>query len=253
MPADGHPGQDVDSTIDALLGGRVRLVQPRQGYRAAIDPVLLAAAVAAQPGQEVLDVGCGQGAAGLSLAARLPGVTVLGLERAPDMAERARAGAALSGLTARVRIEVGDLMAPPEAIRRGAWPWVMTNPPYHRAAEGTISGTAARIAANVEEIGLGDWIAACLRRVAPRGHLAVIHRAERLAGLLSALDGPAGAITVLPVQARADRPARRVLVVARKGSRSPLSLLPALVLHRPDGSYTSAADAVLRHAGSLIS
>jgi tRNA1(Val) A37 N6-methylase TrmN6 len=253
MRAEGDPPLAGGSTVDALLDGRVRLVQPRRGYRAAIDPVLLAAAVAALPGQEVLDVGCGQGAASLSLAARLEGVTIVGLEREPVMAALAREGAALSGLADRVRIEVGDLMAPPETIRGRTFPWVMTNPPYYRAEDGTTSGEAARAVANVEEIALGDWIAACLRRVAPRGRLVVVHRAERLADLLAALDGPAGAITILPVHASTERPARRILVSARKGVRTPMTLLPALTLHRPDGSYTSAADAVLRHAGSLLS
>jgi len=67
-------------TEDRLLGGRIRLRQPSEGYRAAVDPVFLAAAVAAEPHQLVLDVGCGPGAAMLCLAARAPLCRVVGLE-----------------------------------------------------------------------------------------------------------------------------------------------------------------------------
>ncbi|MDO9527017.1 MAG: hypothetical protein Q7J57_16005, partial [Gemmobacter sp.] len=42
-------------TLDAFLGGRLQISQPRQGYRAAADPVLLAAACPALPGQSVLE------------------------------------------------------------------------------------------------------------------------------------------------------------------------------------------------------
>ncbi|MEL6264223.1 MAG: methyltransferase, partial [Pseudomonadota bacterium] len=61
-------------THDRLLGGRVGLTQPRQGYRAATDPVLLAAAVPAAAGETVLELGIGAGAAVLCLAARVPGL-----------------------------------------------------------------------------------------------------------------------------------------------------------------------------------
>ena len=60
-------------TEDRLLGGRVVMRQPASGYRAATDPVLLAACVAARPGMRVLDAGCGAGAAALCLADRRAG------------------------------------------------------------------------------------------------------------------------------------------------------------------------------------
>jgi tRNA1(Val) A37 N6-methylase TrmN6 len=52
-------------TTDGFLGGRLTIAQPVAGYRAAADPVLLAAAVQARPGQAVLDLGCGAGVASL--------------------------------------------------------------------------------------------------------------------------------------------------------------------------------------------
>ena len=65
-------------TEDKLLDGRVTFLQPRHGYRVAIDPVLLAAAVPARSGDRILDLGSGTGAASLCLAARLQDVHVTG-------------------------------------------------------------------------------------------------------------------------------------------------------------------------------
>ena len=48
---------------DRLLGGRVQLAQPLGGYRVAVDPVLLAAAIPAEAGETIADMGAGSGAA----------------------------------------------------------------------------------------------------------------------------------------------------------------------------------------------
>jgi tRNA1(Val) A37 N6-methylase TrmN6 len=66
----------TETTEDFLLGGRVRLEQPAVGLRAAIDAVLLAAAIPARAPEAVLELGCGTGAALLCLAARLPGLAL---------------------------------------------------------------------------------------------------------------------------------------------------------------------------------
>ena len=83
----GDPGEAgaPESSADRLLEGRVVLRQPKSGYRAAIDPVLLAAAVPATGGT-VLDAGCGTGAAALCYAVRVPGARITGLELRPDWA-----------------------------------------------------------------------------------------------------------------------------------------------------------------------
>ena len=85
---------------DRLLGGRVQLAQPLGGYRVAVDPVLLAAAVPARAGELAADFGAGSGAVGLCLAARVQGCRVVGLEREPDLAALTRANASDMGLSA---------------------------------------------------------------------------------------------------------------------------------------------------------
>jgi tRNA1(Val) A37 N6-methylase TrmN6 len=45
--------------------------------------------------------------------------------------------------------------------------------------------------------------------------------------------------------------AKRVILLARKGSRAPFALLPGLVLHEADGRYTAETDAILRGGDAL--
>src|SRR5690348_10961594 len=72
---------DFPISCDGFLGGRLRLQQPRQGHRAGHDAVLLAAATPARPGEVVVDLGAGTGAAGLAVASRCPGVDLVLVER----------------------------------------------------------------------------------------------------------------------------------------------------------------------------
>jgi tRNA1Val (adenine37-N6)-methyltransferase len=244
-----------DLTQDAFLGGRLMLWQPRRGYRAATDPVFLAAAVPARPGDSVLDLGCGVGTAALCLGTRVPGLDLHGVELQADYADLARRNASEAGLP--LEVTTGDIAALPPALSGRSFDHVLMNPPFF--AEGAVLPPAdpGRATAFGEVLPLADWIDAGLRRLKPRGRLAVIHLADRLPEILAALSPRAGAIEVLPLCPRAGRDAGRVIVRARKGVRTPFRLLPGLVIHdgaRHEGDgddFTPLAGAVLRDAAPL--
>jgi len=219
----------------------------------AIDPVFLAAAVPAEPGQIVLDIGCGSGAATLCLAARVPLCRVVGLELQADLAGLAAENAALNGLDDRVAIIAGDLLRPPPRLRTGMFDHVMANPPYIARGRVTPAIDAAKAAATIEgEAALADWVRFGLTMLRPKGSLTFVHRADRIDALLGLLADRAGEVTVFPLWPAAGRAASRILVRARKQVAAPARLLPGLVLHEPDGHFTAAAEAVLRGGESLV-
>lgn len=238
---------------DALLGGRVRLRQPVEGYRVAIDPVLLAAAVPASAADRILDIGCGVGAASLCLAARVPGCRIVGLEREAGLARLAELNVAQNEVGARLAIVAGDLLDPPPALVPGSFTQVMANPPFLEAAKASPSPLAAKASAAIEgDAALGDWLRFALSMLANKGGLTLIHRADRLGDILAGLAGRAGGVIVFPLWPGEGKPAKRVLVHAKKGSAAPLVLAPGLVLHRADGGNTEAAEAILRGAAPLV-
>ncbi|HEY3916255.1 MAG TPA: methyltransferase [Stellaceae bacterium] len=237
---------------DTLLGGRVRLRQPRDGYRVAIDPVLLAAAVPAGAADTVLDIGCGVGAASLCLAARVPACHIAGIERGRALARLAGENAAANDVAARLAVVAGDLLDPPPALAPGRFAQAMMNPPFLDAASASPSPHHGKAAASVEgDATLADWLAFALAMLRDKGGLTLIHRADRLGEILALLEGRAGGAIVFPLWPGEGKPAKRVLLHARKGSAAPLTLAPGLVLHRADGSNTEAAEAILRHGAPL--
>jgi len=157
---------------DALLGGRVKLLQPTEGYRVAIDPVLLAAAVPAGAGDSVLDIGCGVGAAALCLAARVAGCRVTGIEAQRDLVRLAGDNAARNNVADRVAIMAGDIRTPPPRLEPGSFAHVMANPPYMEAEAASPSPIAAKAAATVEAgADLAIWVRFALAMTRPRGTL----------------------------------------------------------------------------------
>ena len=241
-----------DTSEDTLLGGQVRLRQPLSGYRVAIDPVLLAAAVPATAADHVLDIGCGVGGASLCLATRVPGCRVVGIDRQRDAVRLASDNVALNDLGARVGVMTGDLLHPPPRLEPGAFSQVMANPPFLEAASASASPHPGKAAASIEgEADLAAWVRFALAMVANRGGITFIHRADRLGQLLAELQPRAGEIVVFPLWPGDGKAAKRVIVQARKGSAAPLRLMPGLVLHKPDGRNTEAAEAILRHGAAL--
>ncbi len=254
-PAGEGRGAGSDTTEDALLGGRVRILQPARGFRVAIDSVFLAAAVPARAGESVLDVGAGVGAASLCLAARLDDCRIFGIEVERDLVRLAGENMRLNGFDRRVSVMTGDLTSPPPRLAAGSFRHVMANPPYLEPGRGAPSPVAGKAQASVERLGgLADWVAFCHTMLSPGGSMTFIHRADRLAELLALLAARTGGIVVFPLWpggGDARRPAKRVIVQARKGSAAPLRLLPGLTLHAEGGGYSEAAEAILRHGAPL--
>ena len=244
---------DPPLTKDAFLGGRVTAWQPDSGYRAATDPVFLAASIPARAGARVLELGCGVGVASFCLGARVAGVHLTGVEVQADYAALARRNATENDLP--LQVVEADLTALPSDLRQQRFDHVMANPPYY-AAHGPAARDQGRDRALREDTPLSDWVDVALKRARDGGTVSFIHLTERLPDLLAALQGRASAL-VLPLAARAQRPAKRVIVQARKGGRAGFALLPPLVIHEGDshlgdGEYfTPLARALMRDAGGL--
>ena len=237
----------MDLTHGHLLGGRVRYAQPASGYRSGIEPVLLAASVPARANATVLEGGSGAGAALLCLAARVAGLTGIGVERDPALAALAAENAAANGAAGVAFMTAAVESAEPP----GPFDHAMANPPYH-APDGTASPDPAREAAKrIQPDLLTAWASGLGRNLRRHGTLTFILPAALLPECLHALHAAqCPAVAIQPLWPKIGRPARLVLVRGQKLGRSPLRLLPGLVLHQADGRFSPEAEAILRGGAS---
>ncbi len=245
---------------DGFLGGRVHLYQPRSGHRAGLDAAFLQACIPAEASGHLIDFGAGCGAVALAAAARAPALTVTGIEREAAMvalANRALADPCNAEFAGRVRFIEGDVTADRPArealgLAEQSADWLVMNPPFDTA--GTVRAAPDRLKAAAHVMnagGLDAWVRSAAGLLKAKGRLAVIHRADALADIVTALAGRFGAIKLLPLHPRAGEAATRLIVTAICGSKALLSLLPGMVLHENDGSSTPAAADILTGCKAL--
>ncbi len=240
---------------DAVLGGRLTLLQPLSGHRVGHDAILLAAATPARGGEHAVDLGAGIGAAGLALARRVEGLAVTLVEIDPALAALARENADRNGLAAVARAVCLDVTASAAVfaeagLAAGTADCVLMNPPFH-PLQNSSPQASRRLAHAAAEGALRHWVHSASRLLRPSGALTLIWRGDGLAEVLAALAAGFGAVTLLPIYAKPDRPAIRVLARAVKASRAPLTLLPGLLLADAQGRPTAAAEIVLRDGAAL--
>jgi tRNA1(Val) A37 N6-methylase TrmN6 len=245
-----------DTTLDAVLGGRLKLRQPRRGHRVGHDAILLAAATGGGYGERAVEFGSGVGAAGLAVAVRNPGMRLVLVEIDAGLCALATENAKLNGFADRVSALARDVTRPDlfgvDALAAGAADRVLMNPPFNDPARQNVSPDAARALAHAAPAdALPYWVASAARALGTNGVLTLIWRADGLAQVLDALSSDFGDTVVLPVHPRPNAAAIRVLVRAVKGGRSPLALLPGLELNDTNGRPSAAAEEILRDGAVL--
>lgn len=242
----------MSGTLDNFLDGRLKLVQPLTGYRAGIDPIFLSAALHPRAEEKVLDVGCGVGTASLALACRYPYAKVIGIEIQLNLVDLALQNVRTNQLQDQVDIIHGDILSPPSLLKAHSFDQVMTNPPYYEDSRTQSSPFPGKAQANTETVDLGKWIKFCLKFLKPKGVFTMIHRPERLSEILSHLENRTGGIVVYPLWPGLNKPARRIIIQARKNTGGELRLARGIVLHGGAKKYTPETEAILRHAHGIV-
>jgi tRNA1(Val) A37 N6-methylase TrmN6 len=241
----------MELSDDAFLNGRVQIWQPKQGFRAGLDTVMLAAAVPAHAKQHVCDLGAGVGVAALCLAARVPGLHVTTVEIDPNLAALAQA----NGERNRTAVDavVADVLKRPRTLPRQHFHHVLTNPPYHDIGRGTRApeqGKARATSAHAADI--VAWLKFARALVRPKGTVTAILPPDQLTRALEALAPDGRGAEIIALWPKQGTPAKRIIIRTQMNSRAPLHLHAGLVLHTTAGKPTAEAEAVLRHGQALI-
>ena len=231
--SDLHPNE----TLDALGYGDLQIIQPQQGFRFTIDPVLLAGFAQLKRGESWIDLGCGSGVLPLLLTRRDKSLRMTGVEIDPASAERARRNVVLNKLEKQIDIIQGDLRDLHKSQTAQSYDAVITNPPYRRPENGRISFGAERSIARHELHGtIDDFLDTSRYLLKNGGRFYAIYLAERLPELLIKMSNR----NIEPKHLRCIHPRREndanlVLIEGRRSGRPGLRVAPPLFLYEGDG------------------
>ena len=240
--AELRPGERLDD----LQTCGFRLIQKPGTFCLGTDSVLLAHFCAPRRRERIADLGCGNGAIALLLAAHRSDCTVEGVEIQMEMADMARRSAALNGVEERVRIHCADLRQAPAKLGLGAYSLVVCNPPYEAAGSGFPSAREQeRIARQAEDLTLDALAGAASRLLKYGGRFCTVFPARRAFEMMRALHAAAlEPKRICTVHARANKPPRVVLIEAVKGAASGLKWLEPLLLYDAEGSPSAQLRAI---------
>lgn len=249
----------TDYTEDYLLDKQIKIFQPRDGYRASTDAVILSAMVdRVKKGDEILDVGSGTGAISLCLAHRFQDkdVQIVGLELQERLAELSNMSAEANGFEGLEYVNCDirnvNLMTPPdlplkgeEIGRGGKFGHVVTNPPYSEV-DMPSPNESKSLAHNHQGFSLKEWIGFCIKMMKPKGFFYMINRAEAVDEILHNIYGKLGNIRIVPIYSKIGQDAKRVVIIGQKGTKSVTKIDKGLVVHKENGEYSEKANMILR-------
>ena len=239
-----------DYTEDYLLDKQIKIYQPKNGYRASSDAVILSSIIRqTKPNDKILDIGSGTGAISLCLARRFPKNEIIGLEIQSDLVELSNKSAEINGFD-NLKFINTDIRKKIENIENCSFNHVITNPPYTDHDMPSPNESKA-LAHNHHNFNLIKWLHFAIKMLRPQGYLYTINRTEAIDEILSAIKGKMGEITIIPIYSKEGQNAKRVIISARKDSHAPTKILPGIIIHDQSGNYSSMAEKLLRHGETL--
>lgn len=243
---------DVEET--SVLKGRVKLIQPKKGFRAAIDSVFLAAAAEGKGKKcKLLDMGCGVGTVGLCAAQRLPNIELTGLDIQEEIIELAKHNADLNGVNAEF---VCGSIKDKKTLENNYFDEIVMNPPYESIVNNEISPNSIKSTSNSEissETTLEDWIKFAHLKLTQGGLINIIHKAERVNEITHHLmkNRWFGSIIIYPLHSFEGEDAKRVIVRAKKERYAQSKLKFGMIIHGQGGDYSKEAVDVLENAQAI--
>jgi tRNA1Val (adenine37-N6)-methyltransferase len=217
---------------NVFLNGRLRVDQPENGYRYAIDAVLLASRPRPKPGDTLIDLGTGCGIIALIVAHRYPEARIHAVDIQPELVRFARQNVLTNGMSDRISVHEMDMRQLTPSMVDGPTDWIISNPPYHRANSGRINPNGQKALARHEiNIDLSQLTTVSRRLLRTGGRFCTIYPAERIADLICTLhDAGIEPKWLQIIHSRSGTEGKFVLLEAIKGSRPGLRVAAPLTV-----------------------
>jgi tRNA1(Val) A37 N6-methylase TrmN6 len=223
---------EKETTIDNFFNGKLKIIQPTQGFRAGSDAVLLSA-VANSCSGKVLDVGCGVATASLCFSYNNAKAKITSIDIQDGLLELAKKNIKENSFE-NIDIKKVDITSDKPDYQ--TYNSVITNPPFFKDGHGVKSPNAIKQTANTGEIDLKQWIDFCFLSLKDKGDFTIIFVADRLSELLFLMHERFGDVEIIPLYPRLGQDAKRVIVKAKKNTKGVTKLTSGIILHKEDGS-----------------
>lgn len=226
--------------IDELGIAGFRLKQSRDFLKLGTDAMLLSHFTRVKKHDHICDLGCGNGAITVLLAARHPDISLTGIEILPGAAALAEENIVINGLQKRMQVICGDVLETPKLLPPESFQVVVSNPPYLKRDGGLHTENKNLLTARMEIAStIDDICRAAAYLLCYGGNFSVVYRPERLSALFEAL----ARYDLVPkrmrfVQNNRETAPALVLVESRKCGKHGLSVLPTLFVRDENGDET---------------
>ncbi len=225
--------------LDDLVRDGMRIIQRLDQFCFSVDSVLLAHFVSIKNRDRFVELGTGTGAIALLLAS-FGAAHITAIEKNPVLADLAARSVRGNGKEDVISVLCADYTKRCELSPPGHFTAVVVNPPYRPEGAGRLRKTSDVASATHETTAsLADVFAAAAYFLQDGGRLFMVHRADRLADLID--EGRKRRFEpkrLRFIQSHEREDARRVLLEWRRGGAADVKILPPLILHKADGSYT---------------
>ena len=229
--------------INYLLGyNDLKIVQNTDMFSFSLDSVLLANFVSLNSGiSKVLDIGCGNAPIPLILSCRTD-ASITGVEIQKDVFEMARKGVFINNLSHRIDIVNADINVFSHDSESDQYDVITCNPPFFKVSDGSkFNDSSYKVIARHEVcLNLEQLFSISKKLLKNGGVVSVVHRPERLVDILTLMRSyniePKRVRFVYP---KFGRECNMILVEGAKNGKVGLKILPPLVTHNEDGSYSS--------------
>ena len=241
-------------TKDSFLGGGIKIWQPKNGYRAGIDPILLAATVNVSEGQKVLDLGCGVGTASFAIGYRVKNIELHGIEIQKVFADLADLNSKENGI--ELKLECSNISNLSSNITSRSFDHVIANPPYFDRNSSVRSINLSKEKSFGDTCPISEWLKVAAKRTKPKGFVHFIVRSDRLPEMFSNMPNSLGSLVITPVISRKNENAKLTILHAKKNGRAGFIISSPIILHPQKSDsrekYIPEVDKVLRNGASLI-
>jgi tRNA1(Val) A37 N6-methylase TrmN6 len=238
---------DNQASLDAFLGEKIKLYQPKEGYRFSIDSILLADFIKCTAHDKIVDLGSGCGIIPLILHYNKTFHSILGIEIQEELAELARSNVHLNKADKKIQIIREDFRSFAASYKKEKFDIVVSNPPYRKLHSGRLNPEQGKAIARHEiSCTLEELISATAKLLDIKGQFYYIYPAFRLSEMIALLlKHHLSANKLCFIHPQADGEATHFLIQGGFTSPVNLKILPPISIFKPDGSYTNNIEEIL--------